>query len=206
MSLRQRNKLRTRSQILEAAAHLFTAQGVANTTTRDIAERAGISYQTLYNHFSSKSRIVHGLLEEDMAQWSAEVDGFIKRYEGDVLFTLEQIFRHSLQLITQNEDKQQLWRIIAASKFARELNSTTDFASMNAVAHEQFHALLSLAQGMGQIAPTLDMHLMAHTLFSLTDYALTQFYLGDIDAETFLITQREQIALVLTPYLVTSAP
>ncbi|WP_306215779.1 TetR/AcrR family transcriptional regulator [Actinoplanes sp. RD1] len=55
-----------RERILDAAAELFAAQGFAATSTRDIAERAGIKQPSLYAHFRLKSEILRELLVESL--------------------------------------------------------------------------------------------------------------------------------------------
>lgn len=51
-----------REQILDAAAALFVEQGVAATSTRQIAERVGIRQASLYYHFAGKDEILAELL------------------------------------------------------------------------------------------------------------------------------------------------
>lgn len=48
----------TRSRLIHTALELFAAQGVTATTTKQIAESAGVNEVTLFRHFGSK----HGLL------------------------------------------------------------------------------------------------------------------------------------------------
>ncbi|GAA4527167.1 TetR/AcrR family transcriptional regulator [Amycolatopsis samaneae] len=48
--------------MLEAAGELFTGAGYAATTTRAIAERAGLRQASLYYHFPSKEDILAALL------------------------------------------------------------------------------------------------------------------------------------------------
>ena len=55
---------RSRRAILEAALHLFSTQGFRSTSTRDIADVAGISTGALYHHFADKELIFKSLLEE----------------------------------------------------------------------------------------------------------------------------------------------
>ncbi|MFE9421391.1 TetR/AcrR family transcriptional regulator [Kitasatospora sp. NPDC006697] len=52
-----------RAEVLAAAAELFTRDGYPATTTRAVAERAGIRQSTLYHHFASKDDILATLLE-----------------------------------------------------------------------------------------------------------------------------------------------
>jgi AcrR family transcriptional regulator len=51
-----------RAEILGAAAELFAAQGLAATTTRQIADRVGIRQASLYHYFSGKDEILLELL------------------------------------------------------------------------------------------------------------------------------------------------
>jgi AcrR family transcriptional regulator len=48
---------RTRQALYEAAAELFVERGYEDTTMADIAERAGASRRTAFNHFPSKGDI-----------------------------------------------------------------------------------------------------------------------------------------------------
>lgn len=47
-----------REQIVQAALGLFAEKGFARTTTRDIANAAGIAEGTIYNHFASKEELL----------------------------------------------------------------------------------------------------------------------------------------------------
>ncbi|MDQ1130694.1 TetR/AcrR family transcriptional regulator [Microbacterium sp. SORGH_AS_0888] len=51
LPLRERNRLRTRNDILDAAAHLLSEKGYAETTLEELSQRAGLSRGTLYAHF-----------------------------------------------------------------------------------------------------------------------------------------------------------
>jgi AcrR family transcriptional regulator len=59
---------RSRTQILEAALALFSHQGYRATSTREIAERAGVSTGSVYHHFREKEMIFRELLD---AYWRA---------------------------------------------------------------------------------------------------------------------------------------
>jgi AcrR family transcriptional regulator len=53
-----------RQQILEVASGLFARQGFQGTTTREIAEEAGINEALLFRHFPSKENLYWTLIEE----------------------------------------------------------------------------------------------------------------------------------------------
>lgn len=59
-----RSQLAPREQILDAAARLFTSQGFAATSTREIADKVGIRQASLYYHFAGKDEILAELLEK----------------------------------------------------------------------------------------------------------------------------------------------
>lgn len=63
---RQRRIAIRKTQILDAAATIFSEKGYERATTREIAEAADVSEGTLYNYFKGKRAIFIGLLQ-DMA-------------------------------------------------------------------------------------------------------------------------------------------
>ena len=99
LSLRQQNKLRAQQQILAAAEHLFAEHGVADTTTRQVAKLAGISYQTLYNYFPSKALLLRALLNEEFSLWTRQVDQQLKSYDGDLISSLLAMCELSIDLM-----------------------------------------------------------------------------------------------------------
>jgi len=52
-----------RTQIMNSAADLFTEQGFSSTSMDKIAERAGVSKQTVYSHFGSKEGVFVASIE-----------------------------------------------------------------------------------------------------------------------------------------------
>ncbi|AXL89204.1 TetR family transcriptional regulator [Streptomyces sp. CB09001] len=55
---RERNKMRVKNGIYEAALELFTQQGYDQTTVEEIAERADVARGTFFNHFQRKEDII----------------------------------------------------------------------------------------------------------------------------------------------------
>lgn len=78
----------TRERILEAAGTLFVELGYARTTTRAIADAAGINEVTLFRHFGSKQN----LLKEFVAQFNAA--GFTGTFEQHLTGDYAQDIRH----------------------------------------------------------------------------------------------------------------
>lgn len=55
--------LTPRAELLDAAAELFTTRGYAATTTRAVAERAGMRQASMYHYVSGKEELLAELLE-----------------------------------------------------------------------------------------------------------------------------------------------
>lgn len=58
LGLRERKKLQTRNDILNAAWSLFEEKGYDNVKVAEIADAANISVKTLFTYFSSKESII----------------------------------------------------------------------------------------------------------------------------------------------------
>ena len=78
MRVSAQTKVQTRGRILEAARRLFGSKGFEATTTRDIAEEAGIASGTLFNYFPTKEAVVGALASEategagERAEWGED--------------------------------------------------------------------------------------------------------------------------------------
>lgn len=55
--------LATRHKLLDAAEHLFQAQGVSRTSLQDIARRAGVTRGAIYWHFKDKADLFNAMME-----------------------------------------------------------------------------------------------------------------------------------------------
>jgi len=67
----ERRKSRKRSQILAAAMELFKKKGFSHVSVAQIAEQAGVSKVTIYNHFGDKYNLVEAAITE-LAEEKAE--------------------------------------------------------------------------------------------------------------------------------------
>ena len=67
-------KAETRQRILEAARQLFAASGYEASTTRDIADAAGIANGTLFNYFPNKEAILASLIAGAIAGLHTEFE------------------------------------------------------------------------------------------------------------------------------------
>jgi AcrR family transcriptional regulator len=88
----------TRAKILNAARELFERNGTRGTTTREVAERAGVNEATLFRHFGSKRALLDAMREqacgiEALREVLAKLSG------QDVLADLRTLAYHSVDHI-----------------------------------------------------------------------------------------------------------
>ena len=62
----------TRQRLIRAALELFTTRGYHDTTTAQIAKKAGIAEGTIYKHFSSKQHLLNELYRAAQ-RWATRV-------------------------------------------------------------------------------------------------------------------------------------
>ena len=80
--LRERQKQQTREEIARAAMELFLARGFDAVTVAEVADAAGVSEKTVYNHFSTKEDLVFPDVEQ---RWMAVLDRIRDRPPGTSL-------------------------------------------------------------------------------------------------------------------------
>lgn len=71
-----------RDEVLAAAAELFTTRGYTATSTRSIAERAGLRQASLYHYFDGKEAILAELLEGTVRPSLEVAAGLVSRTEA----------------------------------------------------------------------------------------------------------------------------
>jgi AcrR family transcriptional regulator len=84
MGLREEKELLTRSEIMDAAFHLFCAQGIEPTEMMQIAKKARVSRPTLYRYFDTKERLAEAVylrnLENTMIA-NTEISEYLPTFE-----------------------------------------------------------------------------------------------------------------------------
>ncbi|MGW2418021.1 TetR/AcrR family transcriptional regulator [Streptomyces sp. NPDC001709] len=73
VSLTERRKAETRTEIARAAAALFVRQGLRATRAEDIAQAAGIAPRTFYRYFATKEEAVAPLYAVGAQRWTDAV-------------------------------------------------------------------------------------------------------------------------------------
>ncbi len=199
-SLRARKKRAARAQILSAAGALIQQQGYEQTTMRDIAAAAEVSYQTLYNYFPAKGDILFQLLVEQIEDVSVHYAEVLNSFDGDLLEALDELARLAFAALASSD--RQLWQTALIALLNQESGASKLLDLIDAVAHQSLEALLSAARSSGDLTPTVPVAEIANTLFDLMDYAVVRLLLDPAtDEQTALGNLSARFAVVLSPQL-----
>ena len=177
MSLREKNKARTRSAIVNAAKIAKQGQWDA-VTTRQIADAAGVSYQTLYNYYPSKASILVEMLLEVYVGPGPAINDVVKQYDGDLLDTLDKINQIRFQSFSRDDIK---WLLTLGTSFAKldqYGEATSLIETVDRAGDGYYYSALSTAKGMGHMQDDVDIQLMAHTIYGMTNTTLDRFILN----------------------------
>jgi AcrR family transcriptional regulator len=71
-----------RRQIVEVASELFSQRGFNGATTKEIADRAGVSPAIIFRHFPSKEAIYSAILDHKLKQAAERIGGRLQDAAG----------------------------------------------------------------------------------------------------------------------------
>jgi AcrR family transcriptional regulator len=93
---------KTRNRIMNAASRLFSEKGFSGTTTRAIANEAGINEVTLFRHFGSKGNLARAIM--DQFGGPAIAENITALLSGDYRQDLLLIGSMMLKVMTERND------------------------------------------------------------------------------------------------------
>lgn len=150
-------------KILQAAAELIAERGYAATTTRAIAERAGVNEVTLFRRFQTK----RGVLEALSASWADRMAGFAVAQMPEASDT-----EGTLRSLADLEVRQAVEAGPAAMRLALDVRVSPEVAEvMGEGPNQNFAGLaeyLGERQAAGDLRPDVDPRVMAEAFFALT--------------------------------------
>jgi AcrR family transcriptional regulator len=171
-------------RIMKAAAELFGERGYAATTTRALAERAGVNEVTIFRLFGSKSGVLAGLGERLAAEGAAQ--------QAHAAPLPDDLREAVMELATREVAGASRYGAVAM-RFAFDAHTVPEIAAMmgdgpsaNARAIAAFFAE---QQRLGRVRNDIDARLVADAFFALTStFVMSRMLLGpspssDIPAE-----------------------
>ena len=201
MSLREKNKARTRTAILNATKALAKRGQWDALTTRQIAEAAEVSYQTLYNYYPAKAAILVEMLLDVYVGPGPAINEIVKHYDGDLLDSLDKINRLRFQSFGRDDIKWILTLGASLTTPGPSSEATSLIETIDQAGDGYYYSALSMAKGMGHLQEDVDIQLMAHTLYGIVNTTLDRYLLNSPNMRTQLHTLRQQIEQLVRPYL-----
>ncbi len=94
----------TRSRILAAARSIYASKGSRGTTTREVADRAGVNEATLFRHFGTKGQLLAAMM--DHYSRNPEFPAAIERLRGfgSIEEQLSELARGAIESMTRKQD------------------------------------------------------------------------------------------------------
>lgn len=177
----------TRNLVYEAAAALFVERGYENTTMADIAERAGTSRRTAFNHFPSKGDIpkLWTRLRADRVVETVAESGI-----DDAIERIRVYFRLLRERMTQDAElsRQMILGWTAATGPIRYESQLLG----DLVPH------LAAGQEQGTIDPAVDVDLAARTLNDVYQGAVFRWVREQDDSDSVQLVSGDGIEIVLS--------
>ena len=96
------NAVDTRTRIINAASKLFTQKGFSGTTTRAIADQAGVNEVTIFRHFGSKKNLAQAIM--DQYGGLAIAENLESHLSGNYREDLHQIGSMMMKVMTERND------------------------------------------------------------------------------------------------------
>ena len=165
----------TRQAILDAAAELLGERGYRATTTRAIAERAGVNEVTIFRQFGSKKGLLRALVEG----WAATMAGF-----AVAEISAPEDTRDTLESLAAMEVRQARQFGAPAMRLAFDARSEPDVMEVMGAGPagnlDGLAAYLAARQAAGDLRQDLDPHAMAEAFFALTStFIMSRLLLGE---------------------------
>jgi AcrR family transcriptional regulator len=193
---RPRSEART-ADMLWAAAQLFARQGVAATTTREVAAAAQTTERTLFKHFGNKEGLVRAVLEEAVLSHLAPeslqgLSAAIANFGGDLQAWHAALLRARLRALAAGPE---LTRLLLAELLRDPAVRARFGAGWQDAAWRPLVALFARLQEEGRLradlgAPVLVRQFLALNLgFLLGRVLLAPELAWDDEAEIAAITQ-----------------
>jgi AcrR family transcriptional regulator len=182
LSSREYKKRQTRKTLVAVAVRLFAAQGYAQTTLVEVANKADIAPSTFFNYFPSKADVVFDLIDTVLSRARARVESRpigeplatailswaeddlpdVDLPDDEVLGSLPSIIAAVPELRSAERLRLAVLEDILTTGFARDLGEPTDGI------RARIMATIAL-RGMLSVWDSWQHHHVAHTRFDPTE-------------------------------------
>ncbi|MDP2697046.1 TetR/AcrR family transcriptional regulator [Thalassospira sp.] len=192
MNIRSQRREETREKILEAARHCFGSAGFDATSTREIAQRAGVAEGTVFAHFPTKEELLVTCVGDQMA---AVIERALHTMDPE--WSLPDKLMHVAacrfeQVCLQPE----MWRVLMSQIAFSPRKGAVHQVMANSGLIAATRAIIEEAQLNGEIDPDLDPVLVFKTIMALFLFTIhDHMSSGNFDSEDMCATLRELVEL-----------
>jgi AcrR family transcriptional regulator len=166
LSRREREKLRQRRQMLDAALDLFSQKGYHHVSMHQIAVRSEFAIGTLYKFFKNKEELYQALVMEKSTQIFGDLSGPLSS-DGDTLAVLEKYLANRARIAAEIAP---LLRLHMAVAQGLSFNINAEVEKEHRKLHEKHIDKLAAVMKKGirkKVLRDLDPHSMAVALDGL---------------------------------------
>jgi TetR/AcrR family acrAB operon transcriptional repressor len=103
--------LATRHQLLDAAEHVFLAQGVAGTSLNDIAQAAGTTRGAIYWHFKDKADLFNAMMDRVTLPMQSAIEHVEQAAGSDPLPALKAAIRRALHSTAHDPQTRRVFEV-----------------------------------------------------------------------------------------------
>lgn len=164
---RERKKRARRDRIYETARRLFLEHGFAATTVEQIAEAADIAQATFFNHFPSKTAVLHEMASEVSERLQAMLEEELAT-PGTAEARIRRFATHAVQGMSEAED---LARDILL-EMLRTASGPGKALPYLSLVHQPFTTILRDGQRDGNVRRDLEPALLAELVIGILNTAL----------------------------------
>ncbi|MCY1082638.1 TetR/AcrR family transcriptional regulator [Archangium lansingense] len=161
--LRERNKQEKLERIREAARELFASKGYAETTTREIAERAGVGTGTLFLYARTKEELLMLIFAERVEAVQEERFRTLPR-DAPLLEQLVHVFEGFFRLYAKD---QELARMFIRELLFLEPRPAGERLHLERTFSARLAGLVAAARERGEVAEHIDLEMAGFNLFAL---------------------------------------
>ncbi len=176
LTTRQQKALERREQILETAVRLFAQHGFNGTSTRQIADAAGITEGLIFHYFPTKNHLLHAILASDHSYFNNLQAMLLEKQQEPVETVLTQIAIEWLATLRREQ-------AITLVLFGEAQTNPQVHEAMQSLIERGIARLSAYLQGQqaaGKLRPDLPLATSAHTFFaSLMIFFMTRHNLRE---------------------------
>lgn len=187
--MREEKKAKNRQLILSYAKQLFLEKGYNLTTIKDIAKLTGLAVGTIYNYYSSKSKLFIEILQADMQESFQFKD--ISHEGVSINELIYQYMKHQTSMIMHYPKS--LWREVLAI-----LASPADEGLGQQIFAIDRQIMTEIQALLAKFNHTKDPELLSQIIYSvyMTDFILF-IYQDELTAESMLAILKKKLNILL---------